>query len=106
MNVYKPDTPRLAFGLAAAAMAAITMALMVVLPAQLEDAGAAGYTLANSAPAPVRVAAVHRGLELTPATACEDGMLVRIAQEMQLTCIELSEPPVSTASLHDLPERR
>lgn len=102
MNVYRPDTHRVAFGLAAAAMAAITMALMVVLPAQLEDAGAAEYTLAKSAPAPVRAAVVHRGLELTPAIACEDdGMLVRVAQEMQLTCIELPEAPVSTASLHD-----
>jgi len=101
MNVYTPDTPRVAFGLAAAAMAAITMALMVVLPAQLEDAGAAEYTLAKSAPAPLHASVVHRGLELTSATACEDGMLVRVAQEMQLTCIELPEPPVSTASLRD-----
>ena len=101
MNVYRPDTHRTAFGLAAAAMAAITMALMVVLPAQMEDAGAAEYTLAKSTPASVHAAVVHRGLELTPAIACEEGTLVRVAQEMQLTCIELPEPPVSTASLHD-----
>jgi hypothetical protein len=91
-----------AFGLAAAAMAAITMAVMVVLPAQLEDAGVAEYTLAKSAPAPVHAGVVHRGLELTPMIACEDdGMLVRVAHEMQLTCIESPEPPVSTASLRD-----
>jgi len=102
MNAYRPDTPRVAFGLAAAAMAAITMALMVVLPAQLEDAGAAEYTLAKSTPAPVHAAVAYRGLGLIAATACEDhGMLVRVAEEMQLTCIEVPEPPVSTASLRD-----
>jgi len=101
MNVYRPDTPRAAFGLAAAAMAAVTMALMVVLPAELEDAGASEYTLAKTAPAPVHAAAVHRGLDLDAALACaERGMIVRVAEEMQLTCIKI-ERPVSTASLRD-----
>ena len=104
MNVYRPDTPRAAFGLAAAAMAAITMALMVVLPAKLEDAGAAEYTLAKTTKASIHAAVVHRGLDVNNATACEEnGILVRIAQEGQLTCIELptSERPVATASLRD-----
>jgi hypothetical protein len=101
MNAYRPDTPRAALGLAAAAMAAVTMALMVVLPAELEDAGAAEYTLAKTAPAPVHAAAVHRGLDLNAAFACEErGMVVRVADEMQLTCIS-SERPVSTAGLRD-----
>ena len=38
MNSYRPRTPRAAFGLAAVAMSAITMATMVVLPAELEAA--------------------------------------------------------------------
>src|SRR5262245_41772590 len=102
MNVYRPDTPRAAFGLAAAAMAAITMALMVVLPAKLEDAGAAEYTLAKSTKAPTQPTVVHRGLDVNNATTC-DGILVRIAHEGQLTCIELptSERPMATASLRD-----
>ena len=41
MNNYTPKTPRAALGLAAAAMATITMAAMVVLPAELETAGPA-----------------------------------------------------------------
>jgi len=41
MNTYTPKTPRAALGLAAAAMAAITMAVMVVLPAGLEAAAPA-----------------------------------------------------------------
>ena len=101
MNVYRPDTPRAAFGLAAAAMSAVTMALMVVLPAELEDAGAAEYTLARTAPAPVRTSAVHRGLDLDTVMGCEErGMIVRIADEMQLTCVATVRP-VSTASLRD-----
>ena len=102
MNVYRPDTPRAAFGLAAAAMSAITMALMVVLPAELEDAGAAEYTLAKSTKASMHPAVVHRGRDVNSATDC-DGLLVRIAHEGQLTCIELptSERPVATASLRD-----
>jgi len=101
MNVYTPDTPRAAFGLAAAAMAAITMALMVVLPAELEDAGATEYTLAKTAPGSVHAAAVHRGLELDAAIACEErGIIVRAADEMQLTCINI-ERPVSTAMSRD-----
>ena len=101
MNVYRPDTPRAAFGLAAAAMAAITMALMVVLPAELEDAGAAEYTLAKTAPVTMHTAAVHRGLDLDAAIACEErGTIARIADEMQLACINV-ERPVSTASLRD-----
>ena len=36
MIVYKTATPRAALGVAAAAMAAVTMAVMVVIPAELE----------------------------------------------------------------------
>jgi hypothetical protein len=103
MNVYTPDTPRAAFGVAAAAMAAVTMALMVVLPAELEDAGAAGYMLANPAPASMHAAVVQRGLDFDHATCDEDGVVMRIAYEGQLTCIEppMFERPVATASLRD-----
>ena len=49
MKTYTPKTPRAAFGLAAAAMAAITMAAMVVLPAELEAAAPIGEALASEA---------------------------------------------------------
>jgi hypothetical protein len=103
MNVYRPDTPRAAFGIAAAAMTAVTMALMVVLPAELEDAGAAEYTLAKSAPASMHAAVVHRGLDVSNATCDENGMVVRIAYEGPLTCVELPilSRPVAAASLRD-----
>ncbi len=46
MNTYTPKkTPRAALGIAAAAMAAITMAMMVVLPAGLEAAAPANEPL-------------------------------------------------------------
>jgi hypothetical protein len=46
MNRYDPSTPRAAAGLTAAAMAAITIGALVVLPAKLEFVGADPYTLA------------------------------------------------------------
>jgi hypothetical protein len=59
MNGYKPSTPRVALGLAAAAMAAITMGAMVVLPAQLDSVTASADTLAANEAAtkvPIEVA--------------------------------------------------
>ena len=46
MNRYETSTPRAALGLTAVAMAAITMATLVVLPAQLGSVGANASTLA------------------------------------------------------------
>ena len=46
MNGYEPSTPRAALGLTAAAMTAITIGAMVVLPAKLESVSADPYTLA------------------------------------------------------------
>ena len=55
MNRYQTSTPRAALGLTALAMAAITMATMVVLPAQLGSVSANTYTLAaEKAPAEAR----------------------------------------------------
>jgi len=44
MNHYKPSTPRAALGLTAVAMAAITMAALVVLPAELDSVSADPFT--------------------------------------------------------------
>ncbi len=74
MNSYEPSTPRAAFGLAAVAMAAISIGAMVVLPAKLDSIGADAVTLASAkagptavevaiSPAPIEVAispATHR----------------------------------------------
>jgi hypothetical protein len=46
MKRYEPSTPRAALGLTAVAMAAITMAALVVLPAELDSVSADPYTLA------------------------------------------------------------
>jgi hypothetical protein len=46
MNGYESSTPRIALGLTAVAMSAITMGAMVVLPAKLEFVDAEPYALA------------------------------------------------------------
>ena len=59
MNSYQPSTPRAALGSIAAAMAAITIGAIVVLPATLDSAVSEGVTLAKAAAstaAPVEVA--------------------------------------------------
>src|SRR5262245_19352530 len=99
MNVYRPDTPRAAFALAAAAMTGITMALMVVLPAVLEDAGAADYTVeAKAERAAVQAAVVHRGLNVGYTVDCEEqGVSARIARgDMPQSCVPRRTLPVDT----------
>jgi len=44
MNRYEPSTPRAALGLTAVAMAGITMAALVVLPAEFDSVSAEPYT--------------------------------------------------------------
>jgi len=44
MNRYEPSTPRAALGFIAVAMATITMAALVVLPAELDSVSADPYT--------------------------------------------------------------
>jgi hypothetical protein len=46
MNSYETSTPRIAMALAAAAMAAMTIGAMVVLPAKLDSVGGEPYALA------------------------------------------------------------
>lgn len=46
MNGYEPATPRAAMGLAALAMAAITLGTFVVLPAKFDSLGTTPDTLA------------------------------------------------------------
>ncbi len=43
MDRYEPSTPRAALGLTAVAMAAVTLAALVVLPAELETVNADPY---------------------------------------------------------------
>jgi hypothetical protein len=43
MNRYEPSTPRAALGLAAVAMAAVTLTALVVLPAELDSLSADPY---------------------------------------------------------------
>ncbi len=53
MIIYRTSTPRAALAVAAAAMAAVTMAVMVVLPAELEAGDAPQYVQANASRTPV-----------------------------------------------------
>ena len=60
MNGYEPSTPRAALGLAAVAMATITMGALVILPAKFDSAGADASTpvmAKDAAEAPAKVAA-------------------------------------------------
>ena len=64
MNGYKLSTPRAALGLTAIAMAAITMSVFVVLPANLDHVGTDAYMLAAAqaaagAPSDVASSAAH-----------------------------------------------
>ena len=67
MKRYETSTPRAALGLTAVAMAAITMATMVALPAQLGSVSAQTYTLATekaSADARVDLAAASADIDI------------------------------------------
>lgn len=55
MNGYEPSTPRAALGLAAVAMAAITMGALVVLPTKLDTVSTNPYALAAATKAPIAV---------------------------------------------------
>jgi len=70
MNSYEPETPRATFGIAAAALTAITIGLFVVAPAKFDArsdealilaAAKAGYT------APVEVAIIPARIEVVGA---------------------------------------
>jgi hypothetical protein len=59
MNAYEPSTPRAALSLAAAAMAAITIGAMVVLPTTLDSGNPGLFTVASAKAtvlAPIEVA--------------------------------------------------
>lgn len=61
MNRFEPDTPRAAFGIAAAALTAITLGALVVAPAMMDSRDDAALILARfngGAAAPVEVAVV------------------------------------------------
>ena len=67
MNGYKPSTPRVALGLTAVAMAAITMGVLVALPTKFGSVGADHYTLGaakTATGAPIEVAISPARIEL------------------------------------------
>jgi hypothetical protein len=72
MNVYQPRTPRAALGLAATAFAAITMAAMVVVPAELEAAGNAQAGVASGGGATVQPSVARSDLDADGEIARED----------------------------------
>ena len=59
MNRYKPSIPRAACGIAAVAMTAITVGLLVVLPAKMESGSLEVRTLAASTVATPASTGVH-----------------------------------------------
>src|SRR5579872_1832595 len=67
MRRYETRVPRMAFGIAAIALTAITIAVGVVAPARLDSSSAGRAALAAAkvrAPAPVEVAIVPRQIEV------------------------------------------
>ena len=67
MNEYKPSTPRAAAALTTVVMVAITMAMLVVLPAKLESVGADAFTTATAK------AATKSTIDVTASPAEIDG---------------------------------
>ena len=68
MNLYEPSTPRAALGLAAVAMAAITVGALVVLPAKLDFVSADAYALAAAkaaTKAPIEVAIIPARIDVS-----------------------------------------
>src|SRR6266446_1177158 len=77
MNGYKPSTSRAASGLTAVAMTAITIGVMVVLPAKLESGGSGPYALAAAeaaTTAPVEVAVDPAGGDSSAVVDREQGV--------------------------------
>ncbi|HYQ99716.1 MAG TPA: hypothetical protein VET86_06715 [Casimicrobiaceae bacterium] len=90
MNNYTPKTPRAALCLAAAAMATITTAAMVVLPAELETAGPAeeAATLAADGTADAFVARrISEAEEMDREDEAERAVLA-----MPASCLGAAEP--------------
>jgi hypothetical protein len=74
MKGYKLSTPRAALGLTTVAMAAITMSVFVVLPANLDHVGADPYALAAKAAtgAPIDVASSPARVDVPEVVNRED----------------------------------
>ena len=81
MNRYEPEIPRAAFGIAAAALTAITIGLLVVAPAKFDSISADSVTLAAArtpatevviSPARVDVVAVRETALVRTAAADAD----------------------------------
>ena len=51
MNSYETNMPRTAFGIAAVALTAMTLGLVVVVPAKTESAAQPGHSLVTVTPA-------------------------------------------------------
>ena len=66
MNGYEPSTPRAALGLSAVAMAAVTIGVLVVLPAKFDSVSAEPYVLGAAPPA------TEAPTEVAISPACND----------------------------------
>jgi hypothetical protein len=92
MNGYEPSTPRAALGLTAAAMAAITMGALVVLPAKFDAVSANPYTLAATK------TATKAPIEVAMSPACIDVPEVVNREERIQPVARLSGPKNSTGN--------
>jgi hypothetical protein len=72
MNPYQPSTPRVTFGIAAAAMTVITFALLVIVPTTMDSMGdevgtvVAASTVVKPTPAVVALTPTPAIVALTP----------------------------------------
>jgi hypothetical protein len=67
MNGFEFSAPRVALGLTAGAMAAITLGVLVVLPAQLDSVSPAAYAMSSASAATATSSQVRVGSERGPA---------------------------------------
>jgi hypothetical protein len=98
MNGFEFSAPRVALGLTAVAMAAVTLGVLVVLPAQLDSVSPAAYAMSSARAAsvtssPVRVG-TERGPVRDPADDAEATEAIR-ASQAELGCAVLAPQPSS-----------
>jgi len=92
MNHYEPSAPRVAFGIAAVAMTAITIGVSVIMPAQMDSTSREPRTLAASTvttPASTDIATGSASIDV--AAVYEPGLAT-------IPCVAQIEPQAKGAS--------
>lgn len=97
MNGFKFSTPRLALGLTAVATAAITLGVLVVLPAQFDSVSPEADAISSARAATMTSSEVRVGPGRGPAREAEAIVAIR-ASHVELGCADVK--PHALASRH------